>query len=47
MGINPTKGTKMTKLLSHRSGKVREKSNNSLSPHVSSLLKGLMDLQWL
>ncbi|CAB1440706.1 unnamed protein product [Pleuronectes platessa] len=47
MGINPTKDTKTKKLLSHRSGKVRVKRNNSVSPYVSSLLKGLMDFQWL
>ncbi|KAE8291060.1 hypothetical protein D5F01_LYC10655 [Larimichthys crocea] len=47
IGINPTSGTKMTKWISPRSGKVHEKRNNSVSLHVSALLKRLMDFEWL
>ena len=42
--INLTKGTKTAKLVS-QSGKVHENKNNSVSPHVSSLLKRLMDFE--
>uniref|UniRef100_A0A0F8AHU0 Uncharacterized protein n=1 Tax=Larimichthys crocea TaxID=215358 RepID=A0A0F8AHU0_LARCR len=47
IGISPTSGTKMTKWISPRSGKVHEKRNNSVSLHVSALLKRLMDFEWL
>ncbi|KAL2082774.1 hypothetical protein ACEWY4_022592 [Coilia grayii] len=47
IGINPTSGTKATKWISPKSGKVQEKSNSNVSLHVSALLKRLMDFEWL
>nr|XP_055063835.1 uncharacterized protein LOC129446653 [Misgurnus anguillicaudatus] len=47
IGLNPSSGTKTTKVLSQKSGKVQEKKNNCVNPHVSSLLKRLIDFEWL
>ncbi|KAG7517288.1 hypothetical protein JOB18_004112 [Solea senegalensis] len=47
IGLNPTSGTKTAKLVSQRSGKVHEKKNSSVNPHVSSLLRRLIDFEWL
>ncbi|XP_048119596.1 uncharacterized protein LOC125307588 [Alosa alosa] len=46
LGINPTSGTKATKWISPRSGKVQEKRNSNVSLHVSALLRRLMDFEW-
>ncbi|XP_046900231.1 uncharacterized protein LOC124483728 [Hypomesus transpacificus] len=45
--LNPSSGTKATKMVTQKSGKVQEKKRNSINPHVSSLLKRVMDFEWL
>lgn len=47
LGISPTTGTKTAKQISHRTGKVHEKNNKSVNPHVFSLLRKLIDFEWL
>ena len=46
-GINATSGTKTAKLVSLKSGKLQLKMRNSINPHASSLLRRLMDFEWL
>ncbi|KAJ8375407.1 hypothetical protein SKAU_G00059870 [Synaphobranchus kaupii] len=45
VGINPERGTKAgrDKVLSKRTGKVAHKKTTKVTPHVSTLLKRLMD----
>nr|XP_055062817.1 uncharacterized protein LOC129445849 [Misgurnus anguillicaudatus] len=49
VGINPTTGTKTatTKVGGRKSGKASEKRNNTVNPHVCTLLRKLMDFEWL
>ncbi|KAL1275955.1 hypothetical protein QQF64_035578 [Cirrhinus molitorella] len=49
VGINPPTGTKTatTKVGGKKSGKASEKRNNTVNPHVCTLLRKLMDFEWL
>ncbi|KAJ8007667.1 hypothetical protein DPEC_G00096540 [Dallia pectoralis] len=46
IGLDPSSGTNTTKMVSQKSGKVQERKRNGINPHVSSLLKRLMDFEW-
>ncbi|XP_041866818.1 uncharacterized protein LOC121655942 [Melanotaenia boesemani] len=47
LGINPSRGTKTERQVGQKSGKVQEKRNNTVNLRVSSLLRRLMDFEWL
>lgn len=45
-GSSPTRGTKTANLVSQIIWKGREKKKSTANPHISSLLRLLMDFQW-
>ncbi|KAG5840897.1 hypothetical protein ANANG_G00193640 [Anguilla anguilla] len=49
IGINPERGFKARqgKVSSKRSGKVVQKKQTSLNPHVCTFMRRLMDFQWV
>nr|XP_005158438.1 uncharacterized protein LOC101885684 [Danio rerio] len=49
VGINPPTGTKAAtaKIGGKKGGKVSEKRNHTVNPHVCTLLRKLMDFEWL
>ncbi|CAL8238261.1 unnamed protein product [Merluccius merluccius] len=48
IGINPERGSKASwgKIISKKTGKVVQKMSHTFNPHVSTLLKNLMDFEW-
>uniref|UniRef100_A0A3Q2QF48 Si:ch211-111e20.1 n=1 Tax=Fundulus heteroclitus TaxID=8078 RepID=A0A3Q2QF48_FUNHE len=48
LDINPERGTKAScgKIVSKRTGKTVQKKSVTVNPHVSTLLKNLMDFEW-
>ncbi|KAJ8333424.1 hypothetical protein SKAU_G00414320 [Synaphobranchus kaupii] len=49
MGINPQTGSKAAsgKVMSRKTGKVVEKKRGAINPHVCTLLRKLMDFEWM
>ncbi|KAK9539486.1 hypothetical protein VZT92_004590 [Zoarces viviparus] len=48
LSINPEQGSKTThgKVISKKTGKVVQKRAASVNPHVATLLKNLLDVEW-
>ena len=49
IGINPDRGIKarQAKIVSMRTGRVVKKKSVTVYPHVSTLLKNLIDFEWI